>query len=428
MLKIKESTKMNISKVREEFPSLFCCDDGTSRIYLDNPAGTQTPKRVIDAMCDCLMRSNANLDGYFTTSREAEAIVVGAHEAMADFLNAPSVDEITFGQNMTTLTFHISRSIGRTFSKGDEIILTRMDHDANIAPWLMLAEDLGLVIKWLDIDKDRFELDLDKFTDLLSPRTALVAIGYASNLIGTINDVKTITRKAKEVGALVYVDAVQYAPHGLVDVQDIGCDFLVCSPYKFYGPHQGVLWGKEEVLRELVPYKVRAVPDGAPDRFETGTLSHESMAGVMAAVEYYAWYGQEFGESRLNFPENITERRRNIAAAYDVMHAYEDGLCSQLLNGLQSIPSVTIHGITEDARMNQRLPTVAFTSAKASPLDIATHLGQKNIYVWDGHNYAVELTQKLGLMESGGVVRVGISHYNTAAEIDALLDAVREII
>ena len=298
-----------------------------------------------------------------------------------------------------------------------------MDHDANIAPWLMLAEDLGLEIKWLDIDTERYALDMSQLDSLLTPKTALVAVGYASNTIGAINDVKTITQKAKSVGALVYVDAVQYAPHSLIDVQALGCDFLVCSPYKFYGPHQGVLWGKEEVLRELTPYKVRAVSDEAPDRFETGTLSHESMAGVTAAVDYYAWYGREFGQTRRNDMADASERRRQIASAYDVMHEHEERLTRRLIDGLQSFSSITVHGVVDESRMNERQSNIAFTSAKASPKEIAKHLAGKNIFVWDGHNYALELVKSLGLYESGGVVRVGISHYNMAEEIDAVLNA-----
>lgn len=419
---------MDIDKVRGQFPSLSVSDDDVSRIYLDNPAGTQTPKCVVDAMCDCLSTRNANLGGYFQTSQEAEAIVSGAHDAMADFLNAGSADEIIFGQNMTSLTFHISRSIGRLLSPGDEIIVTRMDHDANIAPWLMLAEDLDLKIRWLDFDRERFALDLEQLDDLLSPKTKLVAIGYASNTIGTINDVKTITRKAKDVNALVYVDAVQYAPHGLIDVQDLGCDFLVCSPYKFYGPHQGVLWGREEVLRDLTPYKVRAVPDDAPDRFETGTLSHESMAGVTAAVDYFAWYGREFGQPLRNDMADASARRRHIASAYHAMHEYEDQLTRHLLEGLQSFLSVEIHGIVDQDRMHERLSTVAFTSAKATPSEIAKHLAARNIFVWDGHNYAIELVKRLGLIESGGVVRIGLSHYNTMNEVESVLGSLAEVL
>ena len=419
---------IDIDLVRAQFPSLAERDGGAARIYLDNPAGTQTPRHVIDAMTGCLTSANANLGGYFSTSQKAGTIVSEAHAAMADFLNAAGPEEITFGQNMTTLTFHISRSLGRLFSKGDEIVVTRMDHDANIAPWLMLAEDLGLVVRWLDVDAERFELNLDMLDGLLSEKTALVAVGYASNTIGTVNDVKTIARKAKRAGALVYVDAVQYAPHRLIDVQDLGCDFLACSPYKFFGPHQGVLWGRAEILRRLTPYKVRAVPDDAPDRFETGTLSHEGMAGTTGAVDYLSWYGRTFGPQHIAATPGGSERRAALAAAYAVMQDYEDALTERLIEGLQAIPSVTVQGVSDPARRDRRLPTVAFTSAAASPRDIAERLGAQNIFVWDGHNYALEIVRKLGLMESGGVVRVGLAHYNTADEIDALLQSLERML
>lgn len=409
-------TSNDLELVRKQFPALDKTDNGKARLYLDNPAGTQVPIHVIDAMTTCLTSANANLGGYFSTSIQAESIVNKAHRAMADFLNAYSPDEITFGQNMTTLTFHISRSIGKMLKPGDEIILTRMDHDANIAPWLMLAEDLGLVIRWIDVDPKTFELDMLSFTDALSEKTALVAVGMASNTIGTVNDVKLITHKAKEVGAWVYVDAVQYAPHRLIDVRDLGCDFLVCSPYKFFGPHQGVLWGRQGILLQLQPYKVRAVKDGSPDQFETGTLSHESMAGVIGAIDYFCWYAENFA----SVPASASTRDK-LAAAFAVMQDYEDNLTWYFLEGLQNIDGVTIQGVTNPNRAVWRLPTVSFTHKSYRPSQIAKWLGDENIFVWDGHNYALEVTQRLGLMETGGVVRIGIAHYNTREEVDLVL-------
>ncbi|MCG8505853.1 MAG: cysteine desulfurase-like protein [Sphingomonadales bacterium] len=398
----------HIDEIRARFPSLSVEDDGRQRIYLDNPAGTQVPVHVIERMTDYFGHANANLGGYFPTSERSEEVVDEAHAAMADFLNAASAEEIVFGQNMTTLTFHVSRSIGRLFSPGDEIIVTRMDHDANIAPWLMLAEDLDLTIRWLDIDTETFELDLEKFEALLSSKTRLLAVGYASNLIGTINDVKRLTALAKSAGALVYVDAVQYAPHGLIDVQDIGCDFLVCSPYKFYGPHLGVLWGRAELLNALTAYKVRAASDVLPEKFETGTLSHESLAGLLGTMDYLAWYGND----------GSTSRRQALQAAYDVMRDYENDLAWRLIEGLGAIPSVKIQGIADHNRLMRRVPTVSITSEARTPREMAEHLAAHNIFVWDGHSYALELVRALGLADKGGVLRIGIAHYNTVAEID----------
>ena len=408
-----------IDEVRSRFPSLSVTDDGRPRIYLDNPAGTQVPADVIDRMSRYLARDNANLGGDFPTARASEQMVADAHAAMAAFVNARSDAEIVFGQNMTTLTFHISRSLGRLFSPGDEIIVTRMDHDANIAPWLMLAEDRGLTIRWLDFDTERFEFDPATLDALISPKTKLLAVSYASNVIGTINDVKAMAAKAKAAGALVYVDAVQYAPHGLIDVQDLDCDFLVCSPYKFYGPHLGVLWGRAELLDELVAYKVRAASDRLPDKFETGTLSHESLAGLLGTVDYLTWYGgagQEQG------------RRATLEAAYQAMQAHEADLTRRLIDGLRAMAPVRIQGIDDHNRLGRRVPTVSFTAGKHPPRALAKHLADRNIFVWDGHNYAIELVGALGLLDKGGVLRIGMAHYNTAEEIDRTLAAIGDIL
>ncbi|NIP96771.1 MAG: cysteine desulfurase-like protein, partial [Akkermansiaceae bacterium] len=287
-----------LESIRRRFPALSLEDEGRPRIYFDNPAGTQAVDTVAKQISACLLESNANLGGHFETSRRAESVVADAHQAMADFLRAESPDEIVFGQNMTTLTLHLSRSLGRTMKAGDEIIVTRMDHDANITPWTLLAEDLGLSVKWLPFDSESFEFDLSLLDELLTDRTRLVCAGGASNLTGTINDVKAICARARAAGALTYIDAVQLAPHVAIDVQALGCDFLVCSAYKFFGPHQGILWGRREVLEGLGPYKVRPAPSGIPGCFETGTQSHEGMAGTTAAVDYFAWIGENFaGES-----------------------------------------------------------------------------------------------------------------------------------
>ena len=411
----------HIEAIRDQFPALALAGAHGPRIYLDNPAGTQVPSHVIGRTTECMIKTNANHDGFFETSKAADQVVADGHAAMADLLGANSGDEIIFGQNMTSLTFHISRSLGRLFSPGDEIVLTRMDHDANVAPWKMLADDLGLTVKWLDFNPDTFEFDVDALDDLLGPRTRLVAFGYASNLTGTINDVKAITRKAKAAGALTFIDAVQYAPHGLIDVRDVGCDMLACSPYKFFGPHQGVLWGRADLLAELTAYKVRPASNQAPGKFETGTLSHEGIAGTLGAVEYLEWYAVLAGAT-------VATRRDAIWAAFDAMKGYEQTLTLQLIEGLEAIPGTTIQGITDRARMDWRVPTVSFTHGSRTPDEIARHLAANDIFVWSGNNYALEVTTRLGLEETGGVVRIGMAHYNTPAEIERTLAVLRDFL
>ena len=406
--------------VREHFPALAETDNGQRRIYFDNPGGTQVPKIVADRMSDCLLHANANIGGYFSTSARADEIVDQAHAAMADFLNAPSADEIVFGQNMTSITLHLSRSIGRLMQPGDEIVVSRMDHDANIAPWVLLARDLDLKIKWLPFNTETFEFDLSDLDDLLSDRTRLVCVGGASNFTGTINDLKAICGKARDAGALSYIDAVQSAPHVPTDVQDIGCDFLVCSAYKFFGPHQGILWGRRVVLEKLDPYKVRPAPAELPWCFEPGTQSHEGMAGTTAAVDYFAWIGETMAAS----PGR--SRRDHITAGLSLLLDYEQVLASRLVAGLRDIPGVRIHGISEPEAMQRRIPTVSFTHERHDPDAIARALAQRNIFAWSGHYYALEIASALGILESGGAVRLGPVHYNTAAEIDIALNALED--
>ncbi len=316
------------------FPALSITDDGVRRIYFDNPAGTQVPAGVASAMSDCLLQANANLGGYFASSAAAGRVVDSARLAMADFLNAPSVDEIIFGQNMTTLTLHLSRSIGRQLSPGDEIILSQMDHDANVWPWVLMARDCDLVVKWLPFSTESFEFDLDVLDELLTDKTRLLCVGGASNLIGTINDIETISAKARAVGAMTYIDAVQSAPHVATDVQQLGCDFLVCSAYKFFGPHQGVLWGRRSLLENLEPYKVRPAPEAIPDCFETGTQSHEDFAGVAAAVDYFAWIGETMAQDYWPRWSHLAGRRQTLHAAMDFLFDYEKTLAEHLLDGL----------------------------------------------------------------------------------------------
>tara|TARA_R110000782_G_scaffold126803_3_gene218404 strand:+ start:1076 stop:2353 length:1278 start_codon:yes stop_codon:yes gene_type:complete len=411
----------DLEAVRAQFPALALSDNGKRRIYFDNPAGTQVPQAVADAVSDCLLKTNANAGGYFASAKAADAVVQSAREAMADFLNAPSSDEIVFGQNMTTITLHLSRSLGRLFKPGDEIILSRMDHDANVWPWVLLARDLQLEIRWLSFNPETFEFDLHDLDQLFTERTRLVCVGGASNLTGTINDVRTICAKARAAGALSFVDGVQSAPHIATDVKDIGCDFFVCSSYKFFGPHQGILWGRREVLEKLEPYKVRPAPATIPGCFETGTQSHEGFAGITATVDYFAAVGASMGEPAHDGISADSSRREQIHAAMKLLFAYEEQLARHLIAGLMSIDGVTVQGITAPDAMNRRVPTVSFTHADAKPAAVAEALAGENIFVWSGHNYAVEAVRSLGILDSGGVVRIGPVHYNSIAEIDELL-------
>ncbi len=410
----------NLDAVRAQFPALAIKDDGQRRIYFDNPAGTQVPVGVARAMSDCLLESSANLGGYFPSSAAAESVVDGARKAMADLLNAPSSDEIVFGQNMTTITLHLSRSIGRLCRAGDEIILSRMDHDANVWPWVLLARDLDLVIKWLPFSPETFEFDLDVLDELITDRTRLVCVGGASNLTGTLNDVTAICNKARTAGAMTFIDAVQSVPHVATDVQAIGCDFLVCSPYKFFGPHQGVLWGRREVLEQLEPYKVRPAPTDIPGCFETGTQSHEGFAGIKAAVDYFEWIGTSMA--------GAAGGREALRAAMELLFNYEKSLATHLIEGLTAIDGVTVQGIAAPDAMDRRVPTVSFTHETVAPAEIAESLGRQNIFVWNGHNYAVDVAKTLGIYESGGAVRVGPVHYNSMEELDEMLAELRKIL
>ena len=412
--------RVDTEALRAQFPSLSSTDQGVRRIYLDNPAGTQVPTMVVDRMSDCLLHGNANIGGYFRTSDIAGAFVDEARRATADFLNALSPDEVIFGQNMTTLTLHVSRSIGRFLDAGDEIVLSRMDHDANVEPWVLLARDCGLKIRWLEFNTETFEFDLQDLDDVLNERTRLICVGGASNLTGTLNDVRSICAKARDVGAWSYIDAVHSAPHVATDVQDLGCDFLVCSAYKFFGPHQGILWGRREVLEQLDPYKVRPAPKELPWCFETGTQSHEGIVGVGATVDYFAGIGEVIA--------GAGSRRQQIVAAFEHLFDYEKLLAARLIAGLQDIPGTTVQGITAAEALDRRVPTVSFTHSNHAPDAIAEALAGRNIFAWSGHNYGVEPVRALGLLESGGVVRIGAVHYNTANEIDETLTALEDIL
>ena len=420
--------KFDTDTIRSAFPALAITDNGKRRIYLDNPAGTQVPMTVVERMSECLIEANANLGGYFVTAGKADAVMHEAHTAMADLINAPSADDVIFGQNMTTMTLHVSRSIGRTFSAGDEIILSRMDHDANITPWVLLARDLGLKIKWLPFNLETFEFELEQLDALITDKTRLICIGGASNLTGTIHDVKSICAKAKAAGIWTYIDAVQSVPHVSTDVQDLDCDFLACSAYKFFGPHQGILYGRSEIMEQLEPYKVRPAPDQMPGAYETGTQSHEGAAGVWATVEYFADIGREMAGDYYERNQHLAGRRRDLHAAMDFLFDYEETLASYLVAGLQQLPGVIIQGITDPSAMQRRVPTVSFTVDGDSPDRIAKALAAENIFVWSGHNYALEAAKALGILDSGGVVRVGPVHYNTIDELDQLLVSLQTIL
>jgi cysteine desulfurase family protein (TIGR01976 family) len=406
-----------IERVREQFPALE-----SGAVFFDNPGGTQVARRVVERMSDYLVRTNANHGGAFQTSRESDAVLDAAHAAMADLLGARSPNEIVFGQNMTTLTFTMSRALGRRLAPGDEIVITRLDHDANISPWRLLAEDRGAVIKWVDFRPEDCTLDMADFEAQISDRTKIVACGYASNAVGTINDVAAVTQMAHAAGALVYVDAVQYAPHGPIDVQALDCDFLACSAYKFFGPHAGILYGKYDLLDSLRAYKVRPADDRPPGKFETGTQNHEGQAGTLGAVEYFEWLAGVVEGGARSEERDGAGRRAALVRAMTALAEYERGLGAYLIEGLQTVPGLKIWGITDPARLGQRVPTVSFTLAGWHPRDLAERLGAEGIYVWDGNYYAVSVTERLGLEDKGGMVRVGLAHYNTRAEVERLVE------
>jgi cysteine desulfurase family protein (TIGR01976 family) len=370
-----------------------------------------------------LLTANSNKGGAFHTSKLTDHTVQEARSAMADMFNAISEDEIVFGPNMTTLTFSISRSIGKTMKRGDEIIVTRMDHDANIAPWLLMAEDRGVAVRWADWNEQTGKLDYEQFGSLISSKTRLIACVYASNALGTINDVEQVVAMAKSVGALTYIDAVQYAAHGSIDVQALDVDFLVASSYKFFGPHAGILYGKRSHLEALSPYKVRPAPENAPDRWETGTASFEALAGITEAVNYLAWVGESFGP---NHPDRPAGRRQAVRRGMLAIRQYEKDLSRALLEGLREIPGITIQGIGLEG-LDDRVPTIIFNLRGKAPLEVAEQLGEQQIYVWDGDYYAFSVMERLGLKDTGGMVRVGAVHYNTIPEVNRLLNELERI-
>ena len=409
---------LDIAWVRSQFPALAVQVNGRPAVYFDGPGGTQVPQRVIDAMRDYLMNSNANTHGAFLTSRRSDEVIADAHAALADLLGCDA-DEVIFGPNMTTLTFSLSRALGREFGPGDELVVTRLDHDGNVAPWWAL-EERGCRVHFVDINPSDCTLDMADLERQITPRTRVVAVGYASNAVGSINNVQEITRLAHAVGALVYIDAVHYAPHGPINVRRLECDFLICSPYKFFGPHSGALYGKREHLARLRAYKVRPAPEVNPFRWETGTQNHEGQAGILAAVDYLAELGRRASPS-------VSSRRSALMAAYDVIRPYERNLAERLIKGLLAIPGLTFYGIKEAARGAERVPTVAVRISGRTPRELASHLGERGIFAWDGNYYALNLSERLGVEPAGGMLRIGLVHYNTLEEVDRALEALDEL-
>jgi cysteine desulfurase family protein (TIGR01976 family) len=414
----------NLDLIRRQFPALE-----RPAIFFDNPGGTQIAKQSLERVNKYLIESNANHEGAFATSVASDAVLDEAHRAMADFYNASSAEEIVFGNNMTTLTLHMSRSISRDWKEGDEIVVTRLDHDANVTPWVLAAQDKGVKVNWVDFDMEDGTLNLNDMQKALDRKPRLLALGYASNSLGTINPVAKIIKMAHDAGALVYVDAVQYAPHGPIDVQKLDCDFLVSSAYKFFGTHAGILYGKHDLLEKLFAYKVRPATNNLPGKFETGTQNHEGIAGVLGAIEYFEWIGKEFGGRYIEGlkEEGYQGRRLELKKGMTAIRAYEFEIGRALLSALQAVPGLTIFGLTDVRRLDDRVATFSFRLKDMPPRVVAEKLAENGIYVWDGNYYAINVTERLGLEDNGGMVRVGAAHYNTLDEVERLKQALIRI-
>src|SRR5271166_3356509 len=415
---ISPARKLDIAWVRQQFPALQQGVTGQPAVFFDAPGGTQVPQRVIDAIANYLASSNANTGGAFVTSRSTDQVIADARAAMADFFNC-SPEEVVFGANMTTLTFALSRAIVRELKAGDELLVTCLDHDANVSPWVCL-EERGVKVRTADVRPTDCTLDMFDLSAKIRRNTRVVALGWAANAIGTINDVNEVVRLAHEAGAMAFIDAVHYAPHGPIDVRALDCDFLVCSSYKFFGPHLGILYGKREQLQRLRPYKLRACTEKLPDRWETGTQNHECLAGLIAAIDYIADVGRYHHSA-------AGTRREAILAAYEVFQQHERELLEQLISGLLAIPGVTFYGIKDPGKFDRRTPTVAIRMEGYTPRELATHLGERGIFTWDGNYYAINLAERLGVQQSGGMLRIGLAHYNTAEEVDRLLVELRAL-
>jgi cysteine desulfurase family protein (TIGR01976 family) len=403
-----------IDAVRAQFPGLRREVAGRPAVFFDGPAGSQVPRRVAAAVADHLLQRNANQGGPFATSRESDAILARAHRAVAGFLGARRPEEVVFGANMTTLTLALSRALAATWRAGDEVVVSRMDHDANVSPWELAARDAGAAIRRVGFRGEDCTLDLDELRSVLTERTRLVAVGAASNLVGTIHPIREIAALVHAAGAQLFVDAVHFAPHRLIDVADWDCDYLVCSAYKFFGPHQGILWGRSDLLAELPAYRIRAAPDTLPARYMTGTPCGEGIAGTLEAVCYLADLGREIAGARLGL-------RAAIRAAFAAIERYEGSLCRQLLGGIAALPGARVVGIADVGRIDERTPTVGILVGDCSPVALSEVLGRRGVFSWGGNSYALPLTEALGL-EPHGVLRVGLLHYNTADEVARLIE------
>ncbi|MCP4788074.1 MAG: cysteine desulfurase-like protein [Fuerstiella sp.] len=410
----------HIEQIRGQFPALARRTGEHPSAFFDGPAGTQVPQSVIDAVSRYFVQHNANHGGLFPTSRESDVVLASAHQAVAEFLGSDDPGTVSFGPNMTTLTLSLSRALGRTWNPGDEVIVSRLDHDANFTPWVLAAADAGATVRYIDIDPEDCTLDLEDFEAKLNDRTRLVAVGCASNAVGSVNPVKEICRLSRRAGALTFLDAVHFAPHSLVDVNDFGCDFLACSAYKFFGPHVGILWGRRPLLEELTAYKLRPASDALPDKWMTGTQNHECIAGTLAAVDYLTTLGRTVAGN-----ESLP-RRPALEQAYQAITDYEQQLIWHLIDGLRPLESYQLWGIADPLRRAERLPTISITHSRRKPAELAEELGRQGLFVWHGNYYALPLTERLGL-EPDGMIRVGIAHYNTLGEVDRLLGALRNL-
>jgi len=431
------SVALDLTWVRSQFPALAQSANGQPAVFLDGPGGTQVPQRVIDAIADYLARNNANTGGAYQTSRNTDRMIAEARSAMGDFLNCDA-DEIVFGPNMTTLTFAMSRALGRELGPGDEIVLTLLDHDANFSPWKAL-EEKGVTVRTVKFNEADCTLDMDDLAAQIGKRTRLIAVGYASNAVGTINNVAEVVRLARQVGALSYIDAVHYAPHGSIDVRALDCDFLVCSTYKFFGPHMGVLYGKREHLKRLRPYKVRPNTDNIPNCWEWGTLNHECIAGIKACVDYWEELGRRVetglapSETRQaaslqeDRAQSSVTRRDAILAAHEAAHQHERAMTEKMIAGLLAIPGLKLYGISDPRGFDHRCATFVVRVEGHTPLELATKLGERGFFTWDGNYYALNLTEQLDVERLGGFLRIGLVHYNTMEEVERLLGTLTEI-
>src|SRR5664279_2899277 len=411
--------KLDVAWVRQQFPSLYQAVNGQPAAFFDAPGGTEVPQRVIDAIANYLSTSNANAGGTFLTSQRTDRMIADARAAMVDFFNCAS-DEVVFGANMTTLTFALSRAIGRELKSGDELLVSCLDHDANVSPWVCL-EERGVKVRTADIKPGDCTIDMFDLSAKIRRNTRMVAVGWAANAVGTINDVHEIVRLAHAAGSMAFLDAVHYAPHGPIDVRALDCDFLACSSYKFFGPHLGILYGKRDLLQRLRPYKLRACTEHLPDRWETGTQNYECLAGLIAAIDYIADVGRHHDST-------VQTRREAILAGYAVFQQHERGLAGQLINGLLAIPGLTFYGIKDEAKFGQRTPTVAIRMEGHTPRELATRLGERGIFTWDGNYYAIDLSDRLGVEQSGGMLRIGLAHYNSEQEVERLLEELRGLV